>query len=159
MSAKDSLKQYLSDNGVMFEEQHHSLAYTAQDVANVEHVPGKFVAKVTMAKANGDLIMLVLPAPTRVDFDKVKSVIGREVHLATESEFASAFPDCEVGAIPPFGHLYGVRVYVDRALTDDEYIIFNEGTHTDTLKIRYTDYERLEHPVVADFAAGRQGRA
>ena len=159
MSAKDSLKQYLSDKGVVFEEQHHSLVYTAQDVANVEHVPGKFVAKVTIAKTNGELIMLVLPAPTRVDFDKIKGLIGREVRLAAEPEFAQAFPDCEIGAMPPFGHLYGMPVYVERALTDDNYIIFNEGTHSDTLKIRYADYEQLEHPVVADFAARRQGQA
>lgn len=155
MPARDSLKEYLSDNGVWFEEQRHSLAYTAQEVANAEHVPGKFVAKVTMAKANGDLIMLVLPAPTRVDLQKVKAMLGREVRLATEDEFTVTFPDCEVGAMPPFGHLYGVPVYVERRLTDDDYIIFNEGTHTDTLKIRYADYERLVHPVVADFAATR----
>jgi Ala-tRNA(Pro) deacylase len=159
MLARDSLKKYLSENGVTFEEQHHSLAYTAQDVANAEHTPGKIVAKVTMAKANGELIMLVLPASNRVDFDKVKNIVGREVSLATESDFARVFPDCEIGAMPPFGHLYGLRVYVDRVLTDDEYIVFNEGTHTDTLKIRYGDYERLEHPVVADFAATRTGRA
>ena len=155
MPARDSLKEYLSDNGVWFEEQRHPLAYTAQEVANAEHVPGKFVAKVTMAKANNDLIMLVLPAPTRVDLQKVKAMLGREVRLATEDEFTVAFPDCQVGAMPPLGHLYGVPVYVERRLTDDDYIIFNEGTHTDTLKIRYADYERLVHPVVADFAAMR----
>jgi Ala-tRNA(Pro) deacylase len=155
MPAKDSLKEYLSHHGVWFEEQRHPLAYTAQEVANAEHVPGKFIAKVTMAKANGDLIMLVLPAPTRVDLQKVKAMLGREVRLATEDEFTAAFPDCEVGAMPPFGHLYGVPVYVERRLTDDDYIIFNEGTHTETLKIRYADYERLVHPVVADFAATR----
>jgi Ala-tRNA(Pro) deacylase len=159
MLARESLKQYLSANGVSFEEQHHPLAYTAQGVANAEHAPGKVVAKVTIAKANGELIMLVLPASERVDFEKVKNIVGREVSLASESDFARAFPDCETGAMPPFGHLYGLRVYVDRVLAGDEHIIFNEGTHTDTLKIRYGDYERLEHPVVADFAAAHTGSA
>jgi Ala-tRNA(Pro) deacylase len=158
MPARESLKQYLSDNGVTFEEHHHSLAYTAQAVANAEHTPGNIVAKVTIARADGELIMLVLPASRRVDFEKVNNILGREVSLATESEFADVFPDCETGAMPPFGHLYGLRVYVDRVLADDDYIIFNEGTHTDTLKIRYADYERLEHPVVAEFAAARTGR-
>lgn len=158
MSARESLKQYLSDNGVTFEEHHHSLAYTAQDVANAEHTPGNVVAKVTIARAEGELIMLVLPASRRVDFEKVNDILGREVSLAAESEFADVFPDCETGAMPPFGHLYGLRVYVDRELADDDYIIFNEGTHTDTLKIRYADYERLEHPVLAEFAAARTGR-
>jgi Ala-tRNA(Pro) deacylase len=153
MSPRDSLQQYLTENRITFEEQHHALSYTAQGVANAEHTPGKDVAKVTIAKANGELIMLVLPASERVDFDKVKDIVGREVSLATESDFARVFPDCEIGAMPPFGHLYGLRVYVDRLLADDEHIIFNDGTHTDTLKIRYEDYERLEHPVVADFAA------
>jgi Ala-tRNA(Pro) deacylase len=158
MSARESLKQYLSDNGVTFEEHHHSVAYTAQDVANAEHTPGHIVAKVTIARADGELVMLVLPASKRVDFAKINNILGREVSLATESEFAGVFADCETGAMPPFGHLYGLTVYVDRALTDDDHIIFNEGTHTDTLKIRYADYERLEHPVVADFTATRTDR-
>jgi Ala-tRNA(Pro) deacylase len=159
MPAKDSLKQYLSDNGVDFEEQHHRLAYTAQEVANAGHTPGKHVAKVTMTKTDGELIMLVLPACTRVNFDKLKNILGREAYLATESDFAHLFPDCEVGAMPPFGHFYGLRVYVDPVLADDEFIVFNDGTHTDTLKIRYADYERLEHPVLAEFASTRSGRA
>ena len=153
MQCKDRLEAYLRDNKVPFQVQHHTLAYTAQEVAASEHVPGKLLAKVVMVFADGQLAMLALPAPHRVDVAKASAALGaKEVRLAHESEFAAAFPDCEVGAMPPFGNLYGVPVYVDEALAEDETIVFRAGTHTDTMSLRYADFERLVGPATAAFA-------
>jgi Ala-tRNA(Pro) deacylase len=97
--------------------------------------------------------MLALPAPHRADLNKAAVALGaREVRLAHEEEFAAAFPDCEVGAMPPFGNLYDLPVYVDNALAEDETIIFSAGTHTDTISMKYADFERLVKPTVAAFA-------
>ena len=153
MNCKERLEAYLRDNKVPFQIIHHPLAYTAQEVAAAEHIPGKMLAKVVMVFADGKLAMLALPAPHRVDLSKAATVLkAKEVRLAHEEEFAAAFPDCEVGAMPPFGNLYDVPVYVDKTLTEDVDIVFNAGTHTDTISLRYADYERLVKPAVADFA-------
>ncbi len=152
LRCKDRLESYLRENSVPFQVIHHPLAYTAQEVAAAEHVHGQEVAKVVMAVADGRNIMLALPAPWRVDFGKAGRLLGvKEVRLAREEEFSSVFPDCEVGAMPPFGNLYNVPVYVDRSLTRDERIVFNAGTHTDTISMRYEDFEKLVRPIVADF--------
>jgi Ala-tRNA(Pro) deacylase len=106
-----------------------------------------------MALADGKMVMLALPAPYRVDTAKATAALGaKEVHLAQEGDFAAAFPDCEVGAMPPFGNLYGIPVYVDKALAEDETIVFRAGTHTDTMSLKYVDFERLVKPTVAEFA-------
>jgi Ala-tRNA(Pro) deacylase len=111
------------------------------------------LAKVVIAKADGNFLMLVLPADHRVDFERLKSALGLgEVRLAQEAEFRDLFPGCEVGAMPPFGNLYGVPVHVDRALEKDEEIVFNAGTHTLTAKMRFRDFAALVKPVVAEFA-------
>lgn len=153
MSCKDRLEGYLRENKVPFQVVHHPLAYTAQEVAAAEHVPGKLVAKVVMAYAGDKIVMLALPAPFRVDLGKATAALGAEdVRLAQEEEFAPLFPDCEVGAMPPFGNLYDVPVYVDKALAEDETIVFQAGTHTDTVSMKYADYQRLVKPRVAEFA-------
>ncbi len=153
MDCKERLERYLRENSVPFELQHHALAYTAQAVAESEHVSGRLVAKVVMVYADGKLTMLALPAPARVDLTRAAAGLGaKEVRLAREDEFAAAFPDCDVGAMPPLGNLYGVPTYVDRSLTEDESIVFQAGTHTDTIRLAYKDYERLVKPVVAEFA-------
>src|SRR3990172_7193008 len=109
MNCKERLEAYLRENKVPFQVVHHPLAYTAQEVAAAEHVPGKMLAKVVMVFADGKLVMLALPAPYRVDLSKAAAALGaREARLAHEEEFAAAFPDCEVGAMPPFGNLYDV---------------------------------------------------
>jgi Ala-tRNA(Pro) deacylase len=155
MQCKDRLEAFLRDNAVQFQVQHHPLAYTAQEVAASEHIPGKMMTKVIMAYADGTLVMLALPAPRRVDVTKSAAALGaREVHLAREEEFAATFPDCQVGAMPPFGNLYNVPVYVDKALTDDDTIVFRAGTHTDTISLKYADFDRLVKPIVADLARG-----
>ena len=153
MKCKDRLEAYLRENKVPFQVQHHAQAFTAQEIAASEHVPGKMLAKVVMVFAEGKMVMLALPATHRVDLTKAGRVLGaKDVRLAREDEFAAAFPDCEVGAMPPFGNLYDLPVYIDKALAEDETIVFNAGTHTDTISLKYTDYERLAKPTVADFA-------
>lgn len=154
MECKDRLEDYLRENGVPFEVQHHPRAITAQEVAATEHVPGRMLAKVVIVLAdNGEMAMLSLPAPYQVDLKKVGKVLGaKEARLAEEEEFEGAFPDCEVGAMPPFGNLYGLPVYVEEALTEDETIVFRAGTHTDTMSVRYGDFEQLVEPTIAEFA-------
>src|SRR5690349_5949853 len=120
MTCNEQLKAYLREQGVPFEQQQHTLAFTAQDVAASEHLSGNMVAKVVMMFADGDLVMLVLPASHRADRVKVAVALGAsDVRLAEEHDFAARFSDCELGAMPPFGHLYGVPVYVDQTLSDD----------------------------------------
>lgn len=152
MACKDRLEAYLRENQVAFEAQHHPTAFTAQAVAQSEHIPGRFLAKVVMVVADGELAMLVLPATNRVDVSHVAVLLDvQSVRLADEAEFADTFSDCEVGAMPPFGNLYGVPVYVDKALSEDDIIFFQAGTHTDTMSMKYADFARLVKPTVADF--------
>ncbi len=153
MGAKEELEKYLKDNGVSFEEMVHAEVYTAQEVAAAQHVSGQALAKVVMVNADGETVMLVLPASYRVDFEKLKSVLEKkDIRLAKEEEFQDVFPDCEVGAMPPFGNLYNIPVYVDDTLAGDPEIVFQAGTHVHTIKIKYADYERLVKPKVAGFA-------
>lgn len=154
---REQFEQYLRDNGVRFEVQHHPTAFTAQEVAASEHISGKRVAKVVIVVADGKLVMLALPAALRVDLDKCAQALGaHEVRLAEESEFADRFGDCDVGAMPPFGGLYGLPLYMDRALAN-ELIIVQAGTHSHTASMQFADYERLAKPKVADFAAHEAG--
>lgn len=153
MGCKEKLEAHLRENRAPFQVHHHPPAYTAQAVAQSEHVSGRLVVKVVMAFANGQMVMLTLPAHLRVDLAKVAAAIGtREARLAREDEFADKFPDCEVGAMPPFGNLYGLPTYADTELSRDETIVFQAGTHQDTVHMKYADFERLVKPVVADFA-------
>lgn len=139
MDCKERLEGYLRENGVPFEVQHHPRAVTAQEVAATEHVPGKMFAKTVMALADEEMVMLVLPAPYHVNPDKAAEALGaRDFRLASEEQqFEEAFSDCEVGAMPPFGNLYEVPVYVDEALAEDESIVFRAGTYTDTMSVGY----------------------
>jgi len=153
MRCRERLETYLRDNQVPFQVQNHPIAFTAQQVAATEHIPGRLLAKVVMVSADGRLAMLVLPTPYQVDLAKAAASLGaKEARLAQETEFSAAFPDCEVGAMPPFGNLYGLPVYVDRSLAEDDTIVFRAGTHTDTMSLKYADFERLAQPTLADFA-------
>jgi Ala-tRNA(Pro) deacylase len=153
MGCKEDVEAYLRENKVPFEVQHHAVAYTAQEVAAAEHVPGRMLAKVVMLLGDGKLSMFVLPAPARVDLEKAAAVLdAKDVRLAHEDEFADRFAGCEVGAMPPFGSLYGVPLYVDKSLAEDETIVFEAGTHTDTMSMKYADFERVAKPTVAEFA-------
>lgn len=152
MKCRERLEQYLRENGVGFEVMTHSQAFTAQEMAAALHVPGEQVAKVVIACADEKMIMLVLPAPSRIHMDNVRALVGAEkVRLAEENEFADLFPDCATGAMPPFGNLYDLPVYVDEVLALEPDIVFRVGTHRDTMKIAYADFARLVQPKVAEF--------
>ncbi len=146
------VRKYLISHGVGYELEQHPLAYTAQEVAAAEHVPGRKFAKPVIVNADGKLIMTVLPANRLLDLEKVKAMLGCEdVRLAREEEFAPIFDDCERGAEPPFGNLYGLPTIIDIDLTTEE-LIFNAGSHTETMKIPTIEYLGLVHPEKADLA-------
>jgi Ala-tRNA(Pro) deacylase len=148
------VETYLRENQVPFSVHHHPPAYSAQHLAHAEHVPGRMVAKVVIAFADDQMVMLCLQAPCRVNVLRLMDLMGTaNVRIAREDEFANAFPDCELGAMPPFGNLYRMPVYVDKGLAEDDRIIFQAGTHTDTCEMAYQDFARLVHPVVADFCS------
>lgn len=154
---KDKLAVYLHSNHIGFEIQRHRIAYTTQDVAASEHLPSQIMAKVVIVVADGEMVMLVLPVEYRVDLNKVGTALHvRELWLANEQDFTDRFPDCEIGAMPPFGNLYDLPVYVDTLLTSAKMIFFQAGTYTDTMSMAYADFERLVQPTVIDFAIHRQ---
>ena len=147
------LREFLETNKVPYSVHSHPTAYTAQEIAALQHVKGRQLAKVVIVKAGPDFLMLALPADHRVDFARLKVALGaKEARLAQEAEFRDLFPGCEVGAMPPFGNLYGLPVYVDRTLEKDEEIVFNAGTHTLTAKLAFRDFVALVKPVMADFS-------
>lgn len=147
------LKEFLDSNNIKYMTLKHSSAYTAQEIAARAHIPGKELAKTVLIKINGQLVMAVLPASDKVDVDLLKDQLGVEnVRIAYEQEFIDKFPDCEVGAMPPFGNLYGLEVYVAKSLTNDEEITFNACNHNELVKMNYRDYERLVKPKILDFS-------
>jgi Ala-tRNA(Pro) deacylase len=149
------LMQFLDEHRVRYETIRHSPTYTSQKTAAAAHVPGKELAKTVMIRVDGQLAMAVLPAPMHVDLKKLGAAIGgAKVALASETEFREQFPDCEVGAMPPFGNLYGLQVYADEHLLEDEAITFNACTHTELLQLPVSEYINLVRPQVIAFAAG-----
>ena len=153
MQCKERLEVYLREHQVPYMHQHHAQAFTAQKIAESEHIPGKMVAKTVIVLADNQLIALVLPASYQVDLNKVQAMLGaRDIRLAHEAEFANIFPDCEVGTMPPFGNLYGIAVYLEKRLTEEETMVFPVGTYTDTMSLKYADFERLVDPIVVEFA-------
>ena len=153
-AAARPIEMLLRDSHISYELHHHPPAFSAQRLAACEHVPGQMVAKVVIAFADERMLMLVLPATAQVNLMKLAEAVETEqVRVARENEFAAVFTDCEVGAMPPFGNVYGLPVLVDRCLAEDEQILFQAGTHTDTIKMRYADFADLVHPRVADLAS------
>lgn len=146
------LETYLDENKIMYQAIPHDVAYTAQKTAQLEHVPGHGMAKVVMVKKEGRSLMTVVPADFRVDFVRLRKLMGSPVELESEKEFTDLFPGCEPGAEPPFGNLFNVEVWVDTTLTENEEIIFNAGDHRETIRMRYEDFARLVKPRVATFA-------
>jgi len=145
------VKQFLRENGVEFSVGTHFPRYTAQEVAAADHVSGREFAKVVIAKTDSRYVMVVLPATRMVDPAKLASVTGtKSARLAEEFEMRQLFPDSEVGAEVPFGNLYGLETLVDRQLALQDYIVFQSGTHRETIRIRFLDYERLARPEIAD---------
>jgi Ala-tRNA(Pro) deacylase len=154
----NKLRTFLDEQRVKYVVISHSKAYTAQGIAAISHISGKELAKTVIVKLDGALGMAVLPASFQVDLLALKKAVGvRDVALASEREFKEHFPDCETGAMPPFGNLYGIPVYVDETLTEDREIAFNAGSHHELIKLSYADFERLVHPVALDFAAAPAG--
>ncbi len=147
------LKQYLEENGVKYTEAVHPTAFTAQEVAATAHIHGKEVAKVVILNVDGKLIMAVVAAPQKVNLEKAKAGLGaQKVHLAKEEEFKEIFPDCDLGAEPPFGNLYSMETVADPALWQDQKLAFNAGTHTAIIWIALTDWERLVKPRKVELA-------
>ncbi len=141
------IKEFLNQHNIKYIIIKHSSAFTAQEIAANAHISGKELAKTVMIKFDGKMAMAVLPASYKISFDDLKEVLGVEkVRLAYEQEFMDKFPDCEVGAMPPFGNLYGIEVYVAESLADDEEIAFNACSHTELIRMNYKDFEELVKP-------------
>lgn len=151
------LQEFLDRNDVPYETIPHPQAYTTQEVAAAAHIPGREVAKTVMVRVDGEMVMVVLEAPDQVDLDQLRNVTGaRTIELAEEDEFRGLFPSCEPGAMPPFGNLWDVQVFVDQRLREDEKIAFNAGTHAELVRMAYGDFERLVAPVVAELTGARR---
>jgi Ala-tRNA(Pro) deacylase len=141
------VQQFLDRQHARYELIHHSRAITAQETAASAHIRGQLLAKTVMVNLDGRLAMVVLPAARRVNFGRLREATGADAaSLASEADFRDLFPDCEVGAMPPFGNLYGIEVYVDESLVTDAEIAFNAGTHTEVMRIPYAEFERLVAP-------------
>lgn len=155
------LKETLDRNNVRYVTIEHSRAYTAAAIAAMTHTPGKEIAKAVMVLVDGALAMVVVPGSRHVDLRALKSALGADqAVLAHEHEFAHVFPDCEVGAMPPFGNLYDLPVYVDESLAKDPEIAFNGGSHRELVRLSYADFEKLVNPLVVNVAtSGRAQRS
>jgi Ala-tRNA(Pro) deacylase len=147
------LKDFLDKENIKYLSIFHSVAYTAQEIAASVHVKGKEMAKSVVVKLDGKMAIAVLPASHQVDFERLKRGSGAQgALLATEKEFKDLFPGCDIGAMPPFGNLYGMDVFVSRALTQDKEIAFNAGSHYELIRVTYKDFERLVNPKIGDFS-------
>jgi Ala-tRNA(Pro) deacylase len=144
------LKTLLDEAKVSYEVFTHPLAYTADEIAARQHMSGKEMAKVVMLEVDGHLVMGVIPGNMKVDLHTARASFGAsEVKLAAEDEFSRRFPDCEIGAEPPFGNLFGLRCAIDPMLAKDEYIYFNAGNHVQTVRMKYYDFLNLAKPEIA----------
>ena len=163
------LKEFLDSNKVKYVTMSHSPAYTAQEIAAMAHIPGKELAKTVIVKVDGEMAMAVLPASYKVDFKLLKKAAkakkvelaglllkkaakAKKVELAGEKEFKDLFPECEVGAMPPFGNLYDMNVFVAESLAEGKEIAFNAGSHTELIKMSYADFEKLAEPTVLKYS-------
>ncbi len=147
------IKEYLDSQKVKYTILKHSPVYTAQEVAASAHIPGRQLAKTVMIKLDGEMSMAILPANSQVNFDALKKTLGvKKVKLATEKEFKDLLPDCEVGATPPFGNLYDMKVIADKSLSTQEVIAFCAGSHTELIQLSYKDFEKLVKPKVVAFS-------
>ncbi len=147
------LKEFLDCEKVKYVSIHHSPAFTAQEIAASAHIPGLELAKSVVVRVDDRTALVVLPASQRVNFDVLKVQVGAaEARLASEQEFRDMFPDCELGAMPPFGNLYGLEVFVSKRLLEDEAIAFNACSHTELIRLARADFVRLVKPKVVDLS-------
>ena len=152
MPVATSISEFCASRGVPFSTITHPTAYTAQEEAAVSHIPGRLWAKTVVCYADAEPLLAVLPAHYTVDLERLRLVASaQELRLATEDEMVSLYLDCEAGAMPPLGPLYGQRVFVDRSLTADPEIVFNAGTHSDAIQMKYGDFAALVSPTIGDF--------
>jgi Ala-tRNA(Pro) deacylase len=152
------LKEFLDSQNVKYVSIAHSTAYTAQGIAALTHIPGKELAKTVIVKIDDALAMAVLPASAIADLSLLRAATGADtVELAREAEFKDRFPECDTGAMPPFGNLYGMPVFVDETLAEDEEIAFNAGSHNELIRLSYADFERLVRPTVLKLSSARVG--
>ncbi len=150
------LKEFLDGNQIKYIVISHSVAYTAQGIAALAHIPGRELAKTVIVKIDGELAMAVVPASRHVDLNLLRSAAKAwSVELASELEFKSRFADCETGAMPPFGNLYNMRVIADESLARDKEVAFNAGTHRELVRMAWADFEKLVKPTMAKIATGR----
>ena len=155
MAMLERLLEFLNQSQVGYTHHVHPTAFTAREVASVEHLPAHEFAKTVVFHGDAGFGMAVLPADTKLDLQELRALLGmNRLRLATEAELASLFPECELGAMPPFGTLYNLPVYVDAHLTGEETIAFNAGTHHDVILLKFQDYERLVNPSVVRLARG-----
>lgn len=148
----EKLLDFLDENQVQYELTHHPKAYAAKDVAFKAGIPGRMFAKTVLVKLDGKMAMAVLPSEDKVNFHLLREAAHADtITLATENEFEEKFPDCELGAMPPFGNLYEMQVFVGGTLPRAQKISFNAGNHTEVLTMPYLDFERLVMPQVAWF--------
>lgn len=145
------VEELLTEAHVPFEKKHHAEAFTAQEVAARAHVSGDLLAKVVVVRAGGDYALAVCPATHVVDLEMLSATIGEKARLANEGEMEDIFSDAQLGAEPPFGSLYGMPTYVDESLARHERIVFQAGTHEDTIEMSFADYRKLARPVVGSF--------
>ena len=156
MAKLGDVMDYLKHNNVQYEVIEHAPAFSAHEVAVVSHVPEKDLAKTLIVNADGKFYMVVMPADHRLDDHLMHDVLkAKHVHLATEEDLRQIFPDCEVGAMPPFGNLYALPVYVDKALADDDVIVFNACSHTRSIRLKMYEFLQLVKPVIAEFSQSR----
>jgi Ala-tRNA(Pro) deacylase len=147
------LKEFLDSRKIQYEVIRHDEAFTAQGIAASAHIPGKELAKTVMVKLNGKMAMAVLPASYKVNFKLLKHASGaKKAELAGEQEFKDMFPECAVGAMPPFGNLYGIDVFVAESLTENKMIAFNAGSHIELIRMAYNDFEKLVQPKIMKFS-------
>lgn len=148
------IRQFVESHGVTFTAVPHRPAFTAQEEAAVTHVRGQDWAKTVVCMVDGKAVLALLPAQARVDLEALRAATGaHSVRLATEIELDGLYPECETGAVAPFGPLYGQTVYVDETLARDPEITFHAGTHMDAMRIKFSDFVALVHPVPARIAA------
>ena len=153
MAVSEILRKFLASSKIRYTVARHPVAYTAQEIAAAQHVPGRQLAKSVLVKTERGAVLAVLPAIHLIDLKKLKAALGaKQLTIAKETDIKRQFPDIEVGAMSPFGNLYGVPVIVDRDLGEAEEVVFNGGSHTETVKLRYRDFAALVHPKTGAFS-------
>jgi len=150
--ALEKLTEFLDQNHIRYMTILHSPAYTSQEIAEAARIPGKVLAKSVLVKFDDELAMAVLPASYQIDFKRLKELTGEDVVLAAEDEFKDKFPQCEIGAMPPFGNLWNMQVWVSESIAEDEEIVFEAGSHRELIRMNYKDFERLVRPQVMPFS-------